>query len=151
MGSAAGQDARIEAMLRGLKRSGMKLTPQRRAIVQLFAGCTTHPTAQELYESVRASRPRRGVAISFATVYNTLDALAAAGLSRVLRLGPAARFDPFVEPHHHAVCDACGAVVDVPAGRRASGRAVARAAPGFVVRTVERIYRGHCAACARDA
>ena len=92
--------------------------------------------------------------MSFATVYNTLDALAAAGLSGMLRLGGnAARFDPNTEAHHHAVCDACGAVRDVAASSLAPTDATVkklrRAAPGFSVRAVERVYRGLCAACAQ--
>ncbi len=89
--------------------------------------------------------------MSFATVYNTLDALARAGLSSTLRLGGAARFDPNTTPHHHAVCDQCGAAFDVPARsltpKDASAARVHKAAPGFVVRRVEHTYRGTCQSC----
>jgi Fur family peroxide stress response transcriptional regulator len=96
--------------------------------------------------------------MSFATVYNTLDALASAGLSGVLRLsgpgaGNAARFDPNVGAHHHAVCDRCGSVRDIAAGTLAPSaaavRKLERSAPGFSVRVVERVYHGLCADCAR--
>jgi Fe2+ or Zn2+ uptake regulation protein len=138
-------------MLRDLKRAGLKLTPQRIAIVHQFAGDTSHPTAQDLFERLRPSFP----SMSFATVYNTLDALARAGLAGTVRLpgkrGDAARFDPNTSPHHHAVCDACGTVLDISAGSLAPTPATAtrvrRAAPGFSVRTVERVYRGLCARC----
>ena len=57
-----------------------------------------------------------------------------------------AGFDPNMEAHHHAVCDRCGLVRDVPAepGPRARAAAPAslEAAPGFRIRSVERIYRG---------
>jgi Fur family peroxide stress response transcriptional regulator len=60
-------------------------------------------------------------------------------------------------PHHHVVCDVCGAVRDVPAGapvaegalESSAARAVAQVAAGFDVRSVERIFRGICAACSR--
>ena len=140
---------RAEAMLRDLKRAGLKMTPQRIAIVRLFAADGTHPTAQDLFERLRPDFP----SMSFATVYNTLDALAKAGLSGILRLGNAARFDPNTMPHHHAVCDRCGAVLDIAAGTLApSARAqseIDKAAPGFTVRAVERVYRGLCSRCAR--
>ena len=63
----------------------------------------------------------------------------------------ATRFDPNMEPHDHLVCDACGAVRDLPAGpRRSSAPASARRLmPGFELRSVEQIFRGLCAACAR--
>jgi Fur family peroxide stress response transcriptional regulator len=138
-------------MLEDLKRAGLKMTPQRIAIVRLFAVDDSHPTAQALFERLRPEFP----SMSFATVYNTLDALATAGLSGTIRLGNAARFDPNTTPHHHAVCDGCGAVRDLPARSLASSsaarRRVARAAPGFQVRAVERIYRGLCPSCALPA
>ena len=149
-----GDSERSNAMLRDLKRAGLKVTPQRVAIVRQFAGDESHPTAQDLFERLRPSFP----SMSFATVYNTLDALARAGLAGVVRLpgkrGDAARFDPNTGPHHHAVCDRCGAVIDIAAGTLAptSGAIgkLRRAAPGFAVRAVERVYRGLCARCARE-
>lgn len=147
----AARASQIASMLDGLKATGLKRTAQREAIVRMIAGDLTHPTAQELYERLRPSFP----SMSFATVYNTLGALSAAGLSRTLHLGGAARFDPNTAPHHHAVCDACGAITDLPtASLEADGaarRAVRDAAPGFSVREVEHVYRGTCARCERSA
>jgi Fe2+ or Zn2+ uptake regulation protein len=148
-----GENERSSAMLRDLKRAGLKLTPQRVAIVRLFAGNESHPTAQDLFERLRPSFP----SMSFATVYNTLDTLARAGLAGIVRLpgkrGDAARFDPNTGPHHHAMCDRCGAVLDVAAGTLAPTSSaidrVRRSAPGFSVRAVERVYRGLCARCVR--
>ncbi len=138
-----------EAMLADLRARGLRITPQRIAIVKLFAGARTHPTAQDIFERLHADFP----SMSFATVYNTLEALTQAGLSSTLRLGGAARFDPNTAPHHHAVCDRCGAVVDVPVATlqasEAGARRVHKVAPGFAVRSVERVYRGLCARCAR--
>jgi Fe2+ or Zn2+ uptake regulation protein len=134
-------------MIEVLRKRGLRITPQRVALVDAFATDGSHPTAQELFERLKPSFPT----MSFATVYNTLDALAQAGLSSTLRLGGAARFDPNTMAHHHAVCDVCGAAFDVPtrslAPKAASRTRVGRAAPGFVVRQVERTYRGTCAAC----
>jgi Fe2+ or Zn2+ uptake regulation protein len=133
-----------EHMLAQVREAGLKLTPQRMAIVRELASDPSHPTAQELYDRLRPELPT----MSFATVYNTLSALAAAGLcaSRSLTRGPA-RFDANTEPHDHAVCDGCGKVLDVP---RSSSRATARL-DGFEVHAVERVYRGLCTACAHAA
>src|SRR5436305_13788977 len=116
---------RAEAMLSDLKRAGLKLTPQRIAIVREIADDHTHPTAQDLFERLRPSFPT----MSFATVYNTLDALARCGLTGSLHLGGAVRFDPNTSPHHHAVCDSCGAVVDVPVATKPRGSTTARRLP----------------------
>ena len=50
---------RASSMLRDLRRSGLKLTPQRAAIVRLFAEDNSHPTAQDLFERLRPSFPQR--------------------------------------------------------------------------------------------
>ncbi len=145
--SSPGEAARAAHMLEELEAAGFKLTSQRRAIVELFAADLTHPTAQELFERLRAKFP----SMSFATVYNTLDALTQAGLTATLRMGTAARFDPNTTPHHHAVCGSCGRILDIPAETLAPTPAAVRRlrtkARGFEVHAVERIYRGTCAAC----
>ena len=140
-------DQRAVSMLACVRATGLKLTPQRMAIVRELAADPTHPTAQELFERLRPALPT----MSFATVYNTLDALASAGLCAALSLAPGpSRFDPNMKAHHHAVCDRCGEVRDIPSDREPA-RSVARAlptAPGFEVRSVEQNYRGVCAQCA---
>jgi len=137
-------------MIETLRARGLRITAQRIALVEAFANDESHPTAQELYDRLLPQFPQ----MSFATVYNTLDALAAAGLSGTLRLGNAARFDPNTEPHHHVVCERCGKIADVPATSLAPSPAamkkLRRAAPGFQVRAVERIYKGLCASCALE-
>jgi len=151
-GTGRSMEQRIADMLARVRGSGLKLTPQRMAIVKEIAGDPTHPTAQELFERLRPAMPT----MSFATVYNTLDALASAGLCMPLSLSPGpARFDANMEPHDHAVCDRCGLVRDVPCEGdgepiASAGPRVASAAPSFTLRSVERIYRGTCEAC-RDA
>jgi Fur family peroxide stress response transcriptional regulator len=147
---------RYERMVTDLRRRKLKLTPQRLAILRLFCADESHPTAQDLFARLRPSFPT----MSFATVYNTLDALAAAGLTSTLHLGGASRFDPNTTPHHHAICDACGKITDVPRRPRARASratsdaaltALSEAAPGFAVRAVERVYRGLCASCKAPA
>ena len=163
---------RVEQMLSGVRSAGLKLTPQRLAIVRAIAADPSHPTAQEIFDRLQSSMPT----MSFATVYNTLDALAHAGLCGSLSLSPGpSRFDPNMAPHHHAVCDGCGLVRDVPCSppfvaeprssdvrqslphdvRQSLPHDVRQSLPhddgpglaGFAVRAVEHIYRGLCAAC----
>src|SRR5271156_5717765 len=87
----ASSTGKVDEMLACVRSSGLKLTPQRMAIVRELAADPTHPTAHELDERLRPPLPT----MSFATVYNTLDALAAAGLCASLSLAPGpARFDP---------------------------------------------------------
>jgi len=131
----------VDEMLAKVREAGLKLTPQRLAIIRELAGDPTHPTAHELYERLQPELPT----MAFATVYNTLASLTDTGLVASRSLTPgASRFDPNTTPHDHAVCDGCGEVLDVP---REESDAIT-APRGFSVRAVERIYRGRCASCA---
>ncbi len=140
---------KARAMIETLRERGLRMTPQRIALVEAFADDPTHPTAQDLFERLRPKFP----SMSFATVYNTLDALAQAGLSSTLRLSEsgAARFDPNTGPHHHAVCDVCGAIADVPAKTLepdvAGASRVEAVSPGFEISRVDKTYRGTCGRC----
>lgn len=128
---------RAQQMLVELKKAGLKLTPQRIAIVREIADDLSHPTAQSLFDRLRPAFPT----MSFATVYNTLDALARCGLTGTLHLGGAVRFDPNIEAHDHAVCDACGVIVDIPRNDPPG------TIPGFRVTSEQRTYRGLCGRC----
>jgi len=128
-------------MIDRMREAGLKATPQRLAIVGELSDDPSHPTAQELYDRLQPTMPT----MSFATVYNTLAALADAGLVTPRALTPGGtRFDPNTAPHDHAVCDACGEVSDI---RRVETAPVS-VPEGFVIRAVERVYRGLCARCA---
>ena len=89
---------------------GFKRTPQRLAILDYLDGNTLHPSAEEVYLAVT----KKYCSLSFATVYNTLNALAQAGAVRELTLDPERkRYDSNTEPHHHLICVTCKKVVDV--------------------------------------
>ncbi|PHJ36752.1 hypothetical protein P378_20455, partial [Desulforamulus profundi] len=62
-------------MINKLKNLGLKLTPQRLAILNLLEGNAKHPSAEEIYNQLKPQYP----SLSLATVYNTLEILAKAG------------------------------------------------------------------------
>ena len=89
---------------------GFKLTPQRIAILDYLNGNKEHPSAEEIYRAVSEKFPT----MSFATVYNTLDALKKRGMLLEITIDPGKkRFDPDSEPHHHLMCTRCKKVVDI--------------------------------------
>jgi Fe2+ or Zn2+ uptake regulation protein len=59
----------LEEKKAGLKDKGILLTIQRSAILEFLQGNTHHPTADDIYQSLRGIYP----ALSRATVYNTLN------------------------------------------------------------------------------
>ncbi len=92
------------------KELGLKPTPQRIAILDYLDGNRKHPSAEEIYKAVS----KRFATISFATVYNTLEALKKRGGVLELTIDPAKkRFDPNTGHHHHLICVSCKRIVDV--------------------------------------
>ena len=100
----------VDLTVTQLKEIGLKVTPQRQAILELLNGNRTHPSAESLYHELIKKFPR----ISFATVYNTLSKLAEAEKIQELNIDPhKKRFDPSTAPHHHFYCKLCGKVFDI--------------------------------------
>jgi Fe2+ or Zn2+ uptake regulation protein len=97
---------KVESMV---ESCGLKMTPQRRAIVDYLQSATNHPTADEVMKAVNEKFPMT----SRATVYNTLNWLKEAGMVREVFEGGFVRFDPNTSDHHHFVCRKCGKVEDI--------------------------------------
>ncbi|NBO64471.1 MAG: transcriptional repressor [Acidobacteria bacterium] len=121
---------------------GLKMTPQRRAIVEYLQTCVDHPTAEEVMQAVNERFPMT----SRPTVYNTLNWLEAAGLINEVYEGGAVRYDPNTSRHHHFVCRRCGKVEDIEDG------AVGEVLPGplsggQVIESFQLTYRGLCHDC----
>ena len=95
----------------GAKRTAVRMTRQRRAILAMLEGTREHPAADEVFRRVRQEVPR----ISLGTVYRNLDLLARAGIiQRTDRAGAQMRFDANQRPHPHLRCVCCGRVDDAP-------------------------------------
>ncbi len=92
------------------KSLGIKLTPQRLAILEFLEGNKEHPSAEDIYKAIKIRFP----SMSFATVYNTLEVLLSKGIVKEILIdGSKRRFDPDVSPHHHFICKKCGKIIDV--------------------------------------
>jgi Fur family ferric uptake transcriptional regulator len=86
---------------------GLKNTPQRRLIADVFFKSGKHLSTEELYNVVRTEDG----SIGQATVYRTLKLLCAAGLAKELHFGKStARYEPIEDDSHHdhLICGSCG-------------------------------------------
>ena len=89
---------------------GIKLTPQRIAIFNYLNGNKSHPSADDIFNAVKKDFPT----MSFATVYNTMDALKSKGAVRELTIESGKkRYDPDCSQHHHLICVNCKSVIDI--------------------------------------
>jgi Fe2+ or Zn2+ uptake regulation protein len=98
-------------LLEQFRQRGLKITPQRRAILALLADDDSHPTAEQVYQRVLSVMPD----ISRTTVYNTLRELSDSGeLTPVHDLSEGGqRYDTNSETHHHLYCVQCHALIDI--------------------------------------
>ncbi len=98
-----------------LRAHGSKLTPQRRAVLDvIISNKGEHMSSEEIYDLVRKNLPDVGLA----TVYRTLQLLCRIGvLSRVNLDDNVARYelnsDEGKHQHHHLICDKCGKIQEV--------------------------------------
>ncbi|WP_062238506.1 peroxide-responsive transcriptional repressor PerR [Fictibacillus sp. FJAT-27399] len=102
-------EVRINEAIDTLKQSGVRITPQRHAILEHLIKSMTHPTADEIYKSLEGKFPN----MSVATVYNNLRVFKEVGLVKELTYGDASsRFDCVTTEHYHIICEGCGKIVD---------------------------------------
>jgi Fur family ferric uptake transcriptional regulator len=94
-----------------IKENKMRMTRQRKIILEEVRRVNTHPSADEIYEMVRLRLPR----ISLGTVYRNLEILSELGEIQKLQLsGSLKRFDWNTNKHYHIRCVQCNRVDDAP-------------------------------------
>jgi len=97
-------------MMQKYRDKGLKLTPQRLAIMEYLDENKSHPSADDIYTEIRKKFPM----MSFATVYNTIETLKKKGYLVELTIDPERRhYDPDISHHHHLICKTCKKIVDI--------------------------------------
>jgi Fur family iron response transcriptional regulator len=97
-----------------VREAGLRPTRQRLSLASLlFAKGDRHLTAEELHEEAQGA----GVAVSLATVYNTLHQFTDAGILRILAVeGSRTYFDTNTSDHHHFYVEGENKVLDIASG-----------------------------------
>ena len=133
--------AGFQQMLRG---ASLRVTRPR---VAVLGAVSRHPHADtdSVIRAVRAQLPE----VSHQTVYDSLNALTAAGLVRRIQpSGSVARYESRVaDNHHHIVCRSCGVIADVDCAVGEAPCLTASDDLGFAIDEAEVIYWGLCPDC----
>ena len=99
----------LDPFLQKCREAGLKMTQQRLEVYKELAGRNDHPSAEDLFHSLRERMPF----ISLDTVYRTLHTLETIDTIRRLDLFDGkARYDARSDPHHHCICSRCHRIVD---------------------------------------
>lgn len=134
-----------ESGLDVLRDAGLKITPQRAAILEVYSGRRGHWTAQQVYGHLEGAKP----SMSLATVYNTLETFEEVGLLRRFnRPDGQTVFDRNTTVHHHAICSVCDEIIDLAIPEEAVAGLLESATDGdFDIDSAEVWYRGTCSGC----
>lgn len=108
-------DVSFDVLRERLKAKGYKLTPQRKAILDVVLNNTgKHLSTEEIYDIVRKDCPEIGLA----TVYRTLLLLSDLEVLSKMNLDDGCvRYELNLHEedhqHHHLICSNCGAILEV--------------------------------------
>lgn len=98
-----------ESAMEKLKSRGIRLTPQRLAICELIFDNDQHPSAEDIFNTVKETFPT----ISLATVYKTFNLLKNENLVTEIPFGTFSRFDPKQDIHVNVICPECHSISDL--------------------------------------
>jgi Fur family peroxide stress response transcriptional regulator len=139
---------RLDQFVQAHRDNSLPVTLQRRTVFEAVLEREDHPTADQVFESVREQVPD----ISRMTVYRILGNLVSLGLlTKSCHPGSVARFDPKIHQHHHLVCLECGDILDWEEERLNKVKWPDVHRLGFEIEDYHIHFRGHCAACRQAA
>jgi len=124
-----------------LRSRELRVTPQRRAILNAFSGTSDeHLSAEEVLARAAAAVPE----IGRGTVYATLAELAELGLLASVGTSEPVRYEVNTAPHDHFRCRLCLRLFDVDLGGQ---NVEQRELPGYEIESVAVRAEGLCAQC----
>jgi len=142
---SADHHQRFETIVRKIRESNHKLTPQRLAVAKILARSEGHPSVETIYERLRDDYPT----MSLATVYRNVMLIKSLG--EVLELGfpeGGNRYDgnkPY--PHPHVMCVRCKKIIDPELHSLQDLTREVTAISGFKILTHRMDFFGVCDAC----
>jgi len=99
----------IEEITALLSEKGLRVTPQRIAILGAIMELNNHPTAENIIEYIKKNHPN----ISVGTVYKVLDSFVENNLLKKVKTeGGIMRYDPLQSSHHHLYCEETDRIED---------------------------------------
>ena len=94
----------LSDITKNLMDRGLKVTPQRIAVMDALVHLKDHPKAECIIDYIRKNHPN----IAVGTVYKTLETFVEKGLvNKVKTDRDVMRYDVETHKHHHLYCDEC--------------------------------------------
>jgi len=133
-----------ESIIKKMREKGLKLTPQRLAIVDVLVKKNPlHPSARVIYHSAK----QRTKGLSLSTVYYTLNELSRDGIIKTLEFDKMEdRYEGTLTDHINLICKECHGIMDYRVPIVIDPREVARKTR-FRVTDTRLEYYGYCEKC----
>lgn len=129
-----------------ISRKGLKSTPQRQLIVDVFLKAGGHLATEEVYDLVK----KVDASVGQATVYRTMKLLCDSGLAKEVHFGDGvARYEQkYGSQHHdHLICERCGRNIEVLDENIEHLQEELARRHGFVLTSHRMYLYGICEAC----
>jgi Fe2+ or Zn2+ uptake regulation protein len=127
-----------------LQRSNIRPTYPRIKVLEYLTEKMTHPTVEEIYNSLVKEIPT----LSKTTVYNTLKVFVEAGLAKIVTIEEnEMRYDVIMHSHGHFKCECCAKIYDFALDIEAIQ---AKELNQFKVREKNVLFYGLCPQCIVD-
>ena len=133
-----------ESIIAQLKERGLKVTPQRMAIIEvLIEQRNLHPGARLVYEEAKKKKK----SLSLSTAYATLNDLSRHGIIKTLQFDRMEnRYEGNLEEHLNLICAHCGKIIDYKIPPLVDQQEIAKKT-GFSVTDTRLEYYGYCRDC----
>ncbi len=134
----------INSVFSRLREEGLKLTPQRKLLLEILFETEVHLSAEEIFEQVKVSQPN----VSFGTIYRNLSLLAEKNIVNQLNFRDGrTRFELSLKHHHHLICLGCGNAIDVHECPFGGLIGDAASANNFLIKEHNLEVFGYCEGC----
>ena len=137
-------DVRFNQLIAALKQRDFRLTPQRLELVRLIAVSDGHPSASQLYTTIKRQFPT----MSHATVYKTLTLLKEMDQVLEIDLRNDSHYDGNrPQPHPHLICNKCNKIIDAEVSLDQESLRSLEQASGFKILRPQISLYGLCSEC----
>ena len=136
-----------ESMIQQLRERGLKVTPQRLAIIEvLIEKRDLHPGARLVYKEAKKKKK----SLSLSTTYATLNEFSRHGIIKTLQFDQMEnRYEGNLEEHINLICERCKKILDYKVPIAVDQREVAKKT-GFLITDTRLEYYGYCQECRGD-
>lgn len=122
----------------------MKYSKQRKLIETTVLQNRIHPTAEQVYDIVKAKLP----SISLGTVYRNLNLLAENGIiKKITMANESDHYDGTITEHYHMICESCSNMLDCPDVPLIQYDDLIKSRTGFTVTSHSLVIYGLCKQC----